>query len=209
MNDPNSDDERLLAYAAGELDGTAAALVEAELAASSEGAATIACYRAVQAILQSDDGVAPPASALARAKAIFPAAPADLVRRLDLAEIGKRLIAEVTFDSGGGLVPALAGFRGGGDGRQLMFQADGTVVDLQLEPPADNEPRWRIFGQVDASTAESNFVIGLAPVDDNRVAVAVTTDRHGGFTLWAAAGRYNIFVRIAEGLVVLPDLVVG
>jgi hypothetical protein len=209
MTQSDIDEARLLAYAAGELDTAMAADVEAVLKASPELAATVARYRAVQAILRADDSVAPPAPVLARAKAIFPvrAEPAAPDHLLGLFDTVRRVVAELTFDSGGAM-PALAGFRGGGVSRQLVFEADGTVVDLQLEPPIDHEQRWQIIGQVETAALEDGLVVGLAPLDDEGSALAVTTDTHGGFHLSALAGSYNIFVRIEDSLVVLPNLVI-
>lgn len=207
---PEIDDERLLAYAAGELTAAEAAAL-APLLDAAPARAAVARYRAVRAILHADDSVAPPAAVLARAKAIFPAraAPREADHRLGLLTAARRLVADLTFDSGGGLAPALAGFRGGGTSRRLVFEANGMVVDLQVEPPLDHEQRWQIMGQVETDILDGGLVVGLAPLDDEGAAIAVTTDAHGGFHLSALAGRYNIFVRIEDAIVVLPNLVIG
>lgn len=211
MNHADEDDERLLAYAAGELDAALAADVEARLRASPKQAATVARYQAIQAILRADDSVAPPASVIARAKAIFPPPKETPEPGLlhGLGDAVHKVIAELTFDSRRGLLPGLAGFRGGGASRQLVFEADGIVIDLHVEPPADDEQRWRIMGQVDTDDLEHGLVVGLMPVGDDGAAIAVTTDAHGGFHLSAAAGAYSIVVRVSDSVVVLPNLVIG
>lgn len=212
MNHADDADERLLAYAAGELDTALAADVTARLPASPEQAATVARYQAVQAILRADDSVAPPAAVIARAKAIFsaPEAATEAGPLHGLGDAMRQVMAELTFDSRGGLLAGLAGFRGAAaTARQLVFEADGIVVDLHVEAPSDHEGRWQIMGQVDTDDLEHGLVVGLMPTGDGGAAVAVTTDAYGGFHLSAAAGEYNLFVRIADAVVVLPHLVIG
>lgn len=206
MTQSEADDERLLAYAAGELSEAEGAALAADL--DDAAGQTVARYRLVRAVVQGDDSSAPPAATLARAKAIFAARP-DPARSLGLFDAVRRVMAELTFDSGGGLAPALAGFRGGSEIRQFVFASGETVVDLQVEPPVGPEQRWRIMGQVETGPLAQGLVVGLAPVGNEAAAVAVTTDPHGGFHLSALAGHYNIFVRIEDALVVLPNLVLG
>lgn len=209
MSQPEIGDERLLAYAAGELDAAQAAAVKARLAVSPEQAATVARYQAVRAILRRDDSVAPPATVLARARAIFPAATATgPVQWLGLTDAVRRVVAELTFDSGRGQAPALAGFRGGDPARHLVFEAEGTIVDLHLEPLADEDQRWLITGQVETGASAPGVVVGLIPELYDASAFAVTTDAHGGFHFTVAAGRYTILIRLPESVVVLPNLVI-
>ncbi|MDQ3695933.1 MAG: hypothetical protein M3464_20280 [Chloroflexota bacterium] len=210
MTRPELNDERLLAYAAGELPATGAETMEAILMTNPERAAMVARYQAVQRVLRADDSVEPPAAVLTRAMAIFPARAERTApdRLFGLFNAARRVVAELTFEAGGGM-PALAGFRGGDATRQFVFEAEGTVVDLQIEPPIDHEQRWRIMGQVETDLLDGGLVVGLAPLSDEGSAIAVTTDAHGGFHFSAIAGQYNIFVRIDETLVVLPNLVIG
>lgn len=215
VSDSNTiDDERLFAFAAGALDPDEAAAVELSLTNNPEQAASVARYQDVAAIVRADDGFAPPATALARAKAIFPPPVGEVApdRLAAMRDAVRRVVAELTFDSGAGLAPALAGFRGGdASGRQLMFESDGTVIDLQMEPPGDVGARWRIQGQVEASATPEpeGLVVVLAPLTTGQAAVAVTTDPYGEFHVQAAPGQYTILVRVLDTLVELPNLVIG
>lgn len=215
MSDPTTiDDERLFAFAAGKLDPAETAAVTRALASNPEQAASAARYQAVAAIARADDALAPPAAALARAKAIFPPQPGPVAtdRLRSMRDALRSVVAELTFDSGGGLAPAQAGFRGGeAEVRQLVFESDGAVIDLHLEPAREPGARWRLQGQVEtvAAAEAEGLVVVLAPVAAGQAAVAVTTDLHGEFHVQAAPGQYTILVRVLDTLVELPNLVIG
>ena len=64
MTTPRMSREKLIAFAAGELTGEEAALVEAYLMSDSEARATVDRFRAVRRTVASDDSVSPPADVL-------------------------------------------------------------------------------------------------------------------------------------------------
>lgn len=63
--------ERLIAYAAAELNADEAACVEQHIHQCVTCATTLKCFRFVQAIICTDDTQYPPAATLARAQALF------------------------------------------------------------------------------------------------------------------------------------------
>src|SRR3712207_295725 len=92
-------DEDILAYAAGELDDAAAAVVAAHIGGCLACAATVARYRLVSANPRADDSLRPPAATVARAKAIF----AEQRRPVFVPLVPlRRIVARLTFDSRGG-----------------------------------------------------------------------------------------------------------
>jgi hypothetical protein len=146
---------------------------------------------------------------VARAKALFaaPAARAAESPRDVFAPL-RRIIAELVFDSGAGLTPGLAGFRGTGD-RHLTYVAEAVQVDLRLQPPADLGGAWRVLGQVDADWLEPAIAVDMVQAGKERAVSQATTDERGMFSLAAPPGRYDILVRLAEAIRVLPGLELG
>lgn len=195
--------ERLIAYAADELDEPEAAAVASHLATCAECAATLARFRTVRAVLRSDDSEAPPAATLVRARGLFaqrrPAPEANWLQRV---------LARLTFDSRAG--PALVGARGIGRGYQLAFESDVADVDLELEPgeePAGD--RWRLLGQVAVHEDAPVAAVRLASPGTTTPVVQTTADEHGLFTLQAPLGRYDLLVSLPRVLLVLPDIEIG
>lgn len=195
--------ERLIAYAAGDLDGSAAAAVAAHLTVCAECAATVARFQAVGTTFRSDDSEAPPTATLARAKGLF-------ARRRPTpdAEWLQRVIARLTFDSRSAL--ALSGARGVGGGYQLSFESRVADVDLELEPPEEPAAgRWQVLGQVVAHEDVPVRMVGLAPLEGTSPILQTDADASGFFTLYASPGRYDLLVSLPTALLVLPDIEIG
>lgn len=199
-----SDDE-LLAFGGDELEPTRAAAVAARVAASAEAAATVGRYRLARAVVRADAAEGPSAAAVARAKGIMPkrSPVADLLSTL------RRVVAEVTFDNRAGGAAALAGFRGGMSAYQVAFAGGGAEVDLQLDPPAEAEQRWRLLGQVTTDDDAPATILLTMAAGGERPVAETTADEHGMFGLAALPGRYDLLVRVHEMLIVLPDLEIG
>ena len=201
-------DEQLIAYAAGDLAGPAADAVAAHIGGCPGCAATVARYRGVAAAVAADDSVPPPAAIVARAKAIFP--------RREPAAAGalaalRRVVADLTFDSRGGF--ALAGVRsgGGGSGRayQLAYESEAGDLDLQLEPPAAPDARWRLLGQVGLDDDLPGIRVALAAPGGDAPLAETEADPHGVFDLAAVPGTYDLSVALPTAVIVVPNLDVG
>jgi anti-sigma factor RsiW len=203
MSKERVNDALLLAYAAGELDREAAARVEAHLSADAADAERVRLYRGVIETMRSDDSLAPPASAMERARAIFQVAPARRENWLDKLE---RVIATLIFDSRA--EPALAGFRGADTAVQLSFESEIADVDLQLEQQDQPEGEWLVMGQATARREQPVSSVALLPSDSVEPVAEVRPDPHGVFRLQAAAGKYRLAIRVGEQAVVLPDIVI-
>lgn len=201
--------ERLIAYAADDVDDAARMAIAGHVTQCTKCAGLVARYRLVQDVMRADDAPAPPAALVTRAKALFASAPDPrATERPDLLQPLRRVIAELVFDSGAGLSPALAGFRGGGE-RHLTYVADSVQVDLRVRPPHGQDGAWHVQGQVDAEKLIPRMAVDLAPAGEERAVVQATTDEHGMFDLAAPAGRYDLVIRLPCALQVLPGLVLG
>ncbi|MHC4949075.1 MAG: hypothetical protein ACYTG1_12590 [Planctomycetota bacterium] len=206
MSTPNITNEVLLAFAAGELDGTAAERAEAHLAGHPEAARSVALYRLARSAMAGDDTVAPPAAATARAKAIFeprPDARPDLLARLG------EIVATLVFDSRA--QPATAGYRGRTDDFQLAFRSPEGEIDLEARRtgPAERAgagPEWRLLGQVSTGRDHPTIAVALVPAGTGDVTTHADGDEHGVFTLDADPGRYDIVVRVDDTAIVLQDI---
>jgi len=205
-------DERIIAFAAGELNDVEVAAVAAHVAGCAACTATAARYRGARSTLRGDASVDPPASVVARAKRLYrpprPATPADPFATL------RRVLARWTFDSRPGLELALGGMRGATPGYRLGFEDETAAVDLLIEPPAVGAAdQWRIVGHVDAAPDQprptgSQERVAVA-VRNAAVTVATDADEHGAFSLLAPTGRYDLLVRLPDHVLVLPDVAIG
>ncbi len=199
--------QQLIDFAAGELGDHEAAAVAAHVASCAECAGTVARYRVVRGVLGAAEAFAPPAATMARAKALF-------ARELSHspssrpAEVVKRVIARLAFDSRSGL--ALSGVRGAGSTYHVVFEGDLADVDLQIERLHEREGGvWQILGQVSVDEPPSPVVVGLVPSNAVVPAVEVEADEHGVFTVRAPEGRYDLHIRLASALMILPDVDIG
>ena len=203
---PGMDD--LLSYADGNMDGLDVSWLNAHLASCDECAGVVARYGFVAATVRSDASTAPSPEAIARAKAIFTeSGSAPRPQWQDLLQPVRRVLADLIFDSYGGVTPGLAGFRGGGD-RHMTFVAEAVQIDLHLQAPVMRGGVWQIHGQVDAASAVSSLV-DMVHAGDEQAVARVRTDEQGMFALEAPAGQYDLLVRLPDVIHVLPGLSIG
>ncbi|MHC5002241.1 MAG: anti-sigma factor [Planctomycetota bacterium] len=193
----------LIAYAAGELSADRAAGIEALLATDPGARQTVEQFRAARASFAADDSVAPPAEAVARAKAVFDAA--ALARPSRWWETLDRIVASLVFDSR--VQPAAVRYADAGDRIQLSYEAAGADVELQAERTDDTGPsrRWRLTGQVAADRSATCRVV-LLDSERGGPVVEATTDERGMFVLEIEGGRYDLAVGVGDELVVIPAL---
>jgi len=195
--------EMLIAYAAGELDANAAAQVEAIIADSPADAARLAQIRETLATMLSDDSVAPRPEALARAKAIFrhehAASLAGWWQQLE------RVVASLIYDSRA--QPALTGYRGVGDAVQLSYESEIADIDLELSPVgAAKDAVWTVMGQVSTREPAATVAIVFVSRSQGGAKIEIKPDEHGLFTLRADAGEYDLFIRVADKVITVPQL---
>jgi hypothetical protein len=195
--------EELLAFASGE-DVPEVSPLATHVSGCAECAGVLARYREIANTVRADDAPLPAASVVARAKALFAEQMAPEPARDLLAPL-RRIVAELIFDSGGGLTPALAGFRGGGE-RHLTYVAEAVQVDLRLVPPLEPEGAWRVHGQLDADDQLPLALVDMVPPGMDDAVAQTMTDQHGVFALAAPAGRYDMLVRLPDVIRVLPGL---
>ena len=198
--------EMLIAYAAGELDADVAAQVEAIVAESPADAARLARIRRTLATMRSDDNVAPPREAVARAKALFRRQPA--AAHANWWQQIERVVASLIYDSRA--QPALAGYRGVGDAVQLSYESEIADIDLELSPGgAEKDAVWTVMGQVATRDPAAIVAVVLVSRSQGGAQIEIKPDEHGLFTLRADSGEYDLFIRVADKVVALPNLRLG
>ena len=205
---PELDD--LLAYADGHstMEGLDISGLKTHLASCDDCAGIVALYQLVAGTVRGDALTAPSPAVLARAKALFPEQGAARQSPLqDVLQPVRRVLADLIFDSYGGVTPGLAGFRGGGD-RHMTFVAEAVQIDLHLQAPVMRGGVWQIHGQVDAASAVSSLV-DMVHAGDEQAVARVRTDEQGMFALEAPAGQYDLLVRLPDVIHVLPGLSIG
>ena len=204
MSKPDVTYERLIAYAAGELPAGKAAEVEGHLPTHRAAAASVALYRAVGECVRRDDSVSPPATAVARARAIFrrkpvPAGSSWLDRVTATA-------ARLIYDSR--VQPA--GVRHADASRriQLAYEADDLDVDLAAEPSAaaGRSGGWRMIGQINPATGSGGIAVAVVRTGTRSAVAETRADERALFTLEVPPGTYDLFLKLPRGVVVLPDL---
>jgi hypothetical protein len=149
----------------------------------------------LEALLRASRGLeAPPAAVLQRAIDLCPAAvPAAA------AGVLRRLLATLSFDSGGA-APLAFGMRGSAPGpRQLLFSAEGHDIDLRVGAAGAG---WSLHGQVLGPDGR-----GRARLygDDGVERGAAAIDELGEFRLeLPAAGRCILRLELTGVLIELP-----
>lgn len=194
----NPDYEQLLAYAAGELSGEAAAAVERWIRSDADAAATVSRFRAVADAVRTDRSEAPPADSLSAARALFrPVGSASLLDRV------RRVIAELVYDSR--RQPALVGIRGAEQGYQLSFESEFADVDLQIEPVAGAATR-RVMGQITPRGSARAAAVAFS-IEGERDAVRTAAADDGGlFSVETTVGSFDVTITTSDGVLVLPGV---
>lgn len=198
--------EQLIAYAAGDLSPESARAVEANIGSDPKAAAVVQAWRAARQLVASDDGVEPPAAALARARAIFNSRAvaggaagmlASWISAID------RVVARLVYDSR--LQPAAVRHADTQDRLILTFETDDGEVDLQAErlPQAAG---WRILGQVTESGSAALREIALMSHGADSLTATAVSDERGMFSLEAPTGEYELLIRRGERAIVLAPL---
>jgi anti-sigma factor RsiW len=205
MATPESSYETIVAYVLGELRRTEAADFESNLATNPALQASVARVRGMLDGLRSDDSVAPPARAVAAAKAIharFHVPQPSWLQQL------ARSMADMIFDSRA--QPALVGLRGDDETVQLSFDSALATIDLQVESHADESAETLdIMGQVNPRQAVREMQAALVePVAGVAVGVA-SMDESGVFRIQTRPGEYDLVIRLDDAAVVLPKLEIG
>lgn len=217
MNDRRVSYERLIAYAAGDLDSAAADFVRGHLEQSLEAAAVVERFRTVVETLRADDSQAPPADVMARAKALF--ADRRVAATPSLLETAIRVIAELVHDSrlralsaSDGSQPApLAGVRGAATAYQLTFESERADVDLEVEPEEiGGSSLLRISGQITPrDEADVIRTVAFVAPGTTEIASTIKPDQHGVFSLTIASGKYDLLITVSDTQVVLPNVEIG
>jgi anti-sigma factor RsiW len=127
--------EQLVERAEGRLDGEARAATLAHATACPTCAAEVAWLVRVIGLMRADPCEEPPPRVAESISRMFQVR-AQPPRR--------QVVVALRFDSA--LVPLAAGRRAGpSDERQMVFSAEGFVLDLRIAPTG---PRWAVLGQV-------------------------------------------------------------
>ncbi len=202
--------EDLLAYAARELGPAEAARIEAHLEADSAAKTMVSCFAAVRKCVAEDDSIEASEEISARAKAIFGGNPVESGPSW-LDRLGAT-IAQVIFDSR--LHPAGVRYAGAGGCVQLTYETDNLDVDLQAErteavgdPGAG--PRWMLIGQINPAEDGPGSPVALVTSGTSFLVAQTKADERAIFTLDAPAGRYDLFLGLPDGVIILPGLDLG
>ena len=197
----------LIAYASGELNGQAAAMVEAYLAVVPEAAQATRRLQEVIDTLRTDDTQVPSADAVLRAlKILQPARSEPLADWLGPI----RVLARLVFDSRNR--PALAGYRGEASSCQVAFESDPARLDLQITPQGEpSHGTWRLRGQVSTRDDAGIDSVSLLRHRTSTVVAAVVPDDVGRFKLTSGPGVYDLQIELDQGTrtVLAPGLEVG
>ncbi|RMF75709.1 MAG: hypothetical protein D6744_13115 [Planctomycetota bacterium] len=194
----------LIHYAAGDLDETTSAAVEAYLrGAGARHAGDIRRIRAAIQTMRTDDSRDPSPAAIERYKAIFKRAAATNQPESWL-EGAVRVVASLLFDSRS--APATAGYRGAGQAVQLAFESDAADIEMELEPVEGSDgARWHVTGQVTTDEPPNIVRIGCCRPGEETPVVVAAADPHGGFSFEIERGAYNLIVRVDDRVVVIED----
>lgn len=196
--------EQLLAYAAGDLDETQRAEIEAQLAGDAEARATLKLFELARTAVSQDDTVAPPAHVIARAQGIYTAP--QRAAKESWFDKAAQLVARLVFDSR--TQPALAGLRSVSHACSLAYETDQDSVDVQAEPQRDADGRitaWQIVGQVEHDEDAPTCPVAFIRSHDKSVAAESTLDARGVFTLDLEPGVYEIRIGLPSHTIVVPQ----
>jgi anti-sigma factor RsiW len=212
MSESRIEHEHLVDFVSGDLDAARREVVEQAIAADPRVAETVRHLRRTLTVIGEDDTRRPTAGALRRAVALFETSPPNAM--VAWLERVQREVARVVFDSHA--EPALAGFRGELETRQLSYESDVARIDLQVVPQEpddrlDGAFRARLRGQVTPAPEHVAGMIIAAPSEhgvDDDVLTAGEPDAHGQFLITVDAGRYAVHFEFDDGAhaVTLPDL---
>jgi hypothetical protein len=115
----------------------------------------------------------------------------------------QRVLAALTFDSGGAS-PLAFGMRSAGSAtRQLLFSAEGHDIDLRISPAGDPPTdHWLVSGQVLGPDSEGVVVL----TDENGATAGESPlNELGEFRLpRVRTGEYTVTVRLSGREIVLP-----
>lgn len=189
--------EILVGYAEDQLDAPDAERVRAHLAAGCarcerELASWSRCFSA----LQADRAPAAPEVVLQRLYSVYDRYEAPPT-------LWERICAMLVFDSR--LQPALAGARDASAGSfQLLYEGQGTEIDLMCEPDADG---WQIAGQaLVEDDAEIRWSVAAAPTGE-APGPEVAADARGEFRLAGLRpGAYDLVLRGQNREITLPGI---
>jgi anti-sigma factor RsiW len=206
MSSPRVTYEDLLAYAAGSCSPDQSQRIEAYLSVNPDAAATVARYRAARSAIASDDTVAPPESVLARARAVFTAAPPQRLAWLDRAAT---ILARLVYDSR--VQPAAVRFVDAGQVVQLAFEVNDSEIDVRAERmTAADDPqrpaRWRVMGQCSGARSLAGCPVSMIQRPNGAPAAEGSADDRSVFVLEVDPGDYDIVVQHHDGSIVLPGV---
>jgi hypothetical protein len=207
MNDHPTDND-LIAYAFGDPDQRNRPDLATHLASCQDCSATLARFFLVQSTVRADATLVPSATAVARVKALIADRRQAAIEPVSIFATLRRVVAMLTFD--GRSEVALAGLRGASEAYMMRYTYGELDVDLEIAPSGDDETGpWLITGQV--STAESSGPIELAFAEPGGIqpVVELLSDEDGMFFANLSRGRYDLLIRMAENVIVAPDLEVG
>jgi anti-sigma factor RsiW len=208
MNDHPVSNDDLLGYAFGDPDQTNTPDLAAHVAACPACAATLARFALVQSTVRAEATLVPSVAAMARVKALINGRGLPATVRPSVFATLKHVVASLTFD--GRSAFALAGLRGTTDAYLLRYAHDEIDVDLEIAPAEEQEiERWRITGQVSAAEPTGSLELAFAEVGSTQAVVDVLSDDDGMFFANLSRGRYDLLIRMAENVIVVPDLEVG
>jgi anti-sigma factor RsiW len=202
MSDHPVSDVALLDYFAGDLPLQQKPDVAAHVASCPSCAATLARFNRVRAAVHADAGFVPSPAMVMRAKKLTGGRERASSERWSPFASLKQFVASLTFD--GRSAPAPAGLRGETTSYLVTYSHEVLDVDLELEPKAAGSRRWRVTGQV--STEESIDAVGFVEPGSIQPLVTIEVDGDGMFFSEVDAGTYDLLVRLAEAVVVVPNV---
>lgn len=208
MQDPAITFSELLAAAAGELQPATLAALKARLSTLPDDQALYLRLCHTIQTMNADDTVCAPTSAIARAKALFPAAAqSPFALWLDTA---KNILARLRLDTGGQVT--VAGLRGVAEGRHMILEApldaQNIELDLQLVPPLPGSSLWKLRTHIEGG-ADSCESAALTAHGSSHILDLQPADADGEVEFELAPGRYDLIFKVGDTAVRVGDLAVG
>lgn len=194
MSEENRPNDDVIALALGEVRAEDRARLEGGLRA--QDAAIVARLRAVLETMAEPGLEAAPASLVRRLVSLDRRARrAEAVERFG-AEL-RRFIASVVFDSR--VNPALAGFRGGTEGRQVAYSSEGGGVHLRVSGPDERDDRMALRGAIEwAGGVSDSGGGGWVRLTGRGVDLSIDLDDDGMFATRLEPGAYQIVVALGD-----------